>query len=99
MSNIIKFPKSPIREPVKPATLKSEGWGLVDALLKFVWMMTLLVWPLLKWALSMDVLFQFMRMVYHWHTANSLAGWTFILHFALLTGLTYYVSIYKPKGL
>lgn len=29
MSNIIKFPKAPIREPVKPATLKPEERGMV----------------------------------------------------------------------
>ncbi len=99
MSNIIKFPKAPIREPVKPATLKPEERGMVAGLLKFVWMMTLLIWPLLKWALSIDVLFQFVRMVYHWNTPGAFAGWIFILHFALLTALTYYVLIYKPKGI
>ena len=36
MSNIIKFPKAPIREPVKPVTPKPEERGMVAGLLKFV---------------------------------------------------------------
>lgn len=99
MSNIIIFPKTPIKEAVKPAAPKAVGRGLVAGLLKCVWMMTLLVWPLLKWALSIDVLFQFVRMVYYWNTPGVFAGWMFSLHFALLTAITYYVSIYKPNGI
>ena len=32
-------------------------------------------------------------------TPGVYAGWTFLLHFAVLTALTYFVSIYKPKGI
>jgi hypothetical protein len=99
MSNIINFPRPPIKETVKSAAPKSKDRGLVVGLLKCVWMMTVLAWPLLRWALSIDVLFQFVRMVYHWNTPGAFAGWTFVLHFVLLTAFTYYVSIYKPKGL
>ena len=53
----------------------------------------------LKWLVSIEVFFQFIRMIYHWNTPGVYAGWTFLLHFAVLTALTYFVSIYKPKGL
>ena len=54
---------------------------------------------LLKWIVSIDVFFQFIRMVYHWNTPGVFAGWTFLAHFAVLVALTYFVSIYKPKGI
>jgi hypothetical protein len=43
--------------------------------------------------------FQFVRMLYHWNTPGVYAGWSFLAYFAALTAITYFVSIYKPKGL
>ena len=78
-------------EPTRPVV----SGGLV----KVVWVVAVLVWPVLKWVVTLDVLFQFVRMLYHWNTPGIFAGWTFMLHFAVLTALTYFVSMYKPKGL
>ncbi|MDK3025140.1 KleE stable inheritance protein [Cupriavidus taiwanensis] len=108
MSNIIKFPKE-IEQPaapelVKPAVApagpaKAPGAGLLAGLVKFVWVATVLVWPVLKWVLSIITFFQFVRMLYHWNTPGVYAGWSFLAYFAALTAITYFVSIYKPKGL
>ena len=78
MSNIVKFPrasKPPAPEPVQPAAPaaapaapKAEGRGLVAGLVKFVWVATVLVWPVLKWVLAIITFFQFVRMLYHWNT-------------------------------
>jgi hypothetical protein len=68
-------------------------------LVKFVWVATVLVWPILKWVLSIATFFQFVRMLYHWNTPGVYAGWSFLAYFAVLTAITYFVSIYKPKGL
>ena len=38
-------------------------------------------------------------MLYHWNTPGVYAGWSFLAYFAVLTAITYFVSIYKPKGL
>ena len=72
---------------------------LFAPVVKAVWVVVVLVWPLLKWIVSIDVFFQFIRMVYHWNTPGVFAGWTFLAHFAVLVALTYFVSIYKPKGI
>ena len=105
MSNIVKFPKAtkppaiePV-EPVEPAAPKAVDQGLLAGMVKFLWVTTVLVWPILKWILSIEVFFQFARMLYYWNTPGVIAGWTFLLHFAVLTAITYFVSIYKPKGL
>nr|BCT99932.1 stable inheritance protein [uncultured bacterium] len=108
MSNIIKFPKKVERPaanaPVKPvaapaAPKKAAGAGLLAGLVKFVWVATALVWPILKWVLSIMTFFQLLRMFYHWNTPGVYAGWSFLAYFAVLTAITYFVSIYKPKGL
>ena len=106
MTNLIKFSKrarSPDQDRPKAAisiaipSVKSPG--LTAAVLKCVWVVTVLVWPILKWVISLDCVLQLVRMIYHWETPGVYAGWTFLLHFAALTALICFVSLYKPKGL
>jgi hypothetical protein len=54
--------------------------------------------PLLKWVVSIEVFYQGVRAVYYWSDPAVHAGWTFFAHFAGLTALTYFVSVFKPKG-
>nr|ADD63324.1 KleE stable inheritance protein [uncultured bacterium pAKD4]AFU76024.1 KleE stable inheritance protein [Burkholderia cepacia] len=107
MTNIIKFPgkaEAPAEVAPEPAAQEKPApaaprRGLFAPVVKAVWVVVVLVWPLLKWIVSIDVFFQFIRMVYHWNTPGVFAGWTFLAHFAVLVALTYFVSIYKPKGI
>ena len=107
MTNIIKFPgkaEAPAEVAPEPAAQEKPASaaprrGLFAPVVKAVWVVVVLVWPLLKWIVSIDVFFQFIRMVYHWNTPGVFAGWTFLAHFAVLVALTYFVSIYKPKGI
>ena len=108
MTKIIQFPRRDSSTPitglappvVQPKPLDGAGGGgVLSNLIKVVWVVTVLLWPLMKWILSLDVLFQFVRMFYHWNTLGVYATWTFLLHFAVLIVLTYFVSLYKPKGI
>ena len=113
MANIIKFlprgARAPEAMPVKPdepevsaqasPESNANGNSFFAGLVKTVWVVTVLVWPLLKWLVSFDVVFQLVRMIYHWNTPGSYAGFRFLLHFAVLTALVYFVSLYKPKGI
>lgn len=108
MSNIIHFPKA-IKRPVRRAPMtpvdvpgapkKALGAGLLTGLIRSIWVIAVLVWPILKWVLSIITSFHFVRMLYHWNTPGVYAGWSFLGYFAVLTAITYFVSIYKPKGL
>lgn len=104
MTNIIKFPSrvkaavEATHEAVEPIH-KRKSEGVTAALVKGIWVLTVLIWPILKWVVSLDCVFQFVRMMHHWNTPGVYAGWTFLLHFFALTALTYFVSIYKPRGL
>lgn len=71
---------------------------MVSALLRWVWIITALLWPVLRWVVAIEAFLQMLRTMYYWNTPGMHAGWTFALHFAVLVALTYFVSVYKPKG-
>ena len=105
MTNIIKFPQKNTQPKdsdsvtVNPAkNCDSKKKSVLAGSLYFVWVVVVLIWPILKWILSLDVFFQMLRMIYHWNTPGIYAGWTFLLHFSALTALTYFVSFFRPKG-
>ena len=101
MTNIIKFPvktETSAQAARKPTPVAPRR-DLFAPVVKAVWVVVVLVWPLLKWIISIDVLFQFIYMVYNRDTPGAFGGWTFLAHFGVLVALTYFVSIYKPKGI
>lgn len=53
-------------------------------------------WIPIKWVLSIDCFFQLLRMLYYWNTPGIHAGWTFLMHFALLTALMIFITSSKP---
>ncbi|GAW47597.1 protein kleE [Poseidonibacter lekithochrous] len=111
MSNVVKFPKvgptgsnSPPEheqqvnkvsdtKPQKPA----KKGRFFAAIVRWIWITTVLIWPVLKWIVSINVFFQAIRAFYYWDNPEVHAGWTFFAHFLALTLLTYFVSIYRPK--
>lgn len=105
MANIIMFPEKKTRsvESVQDRSTKRSNVVIEKSVLggmnRFVWVVTVLTWPVFKWVLSLDVLFQMFRMICRWNSSDIYAGWNFLLHFSVLTAFTYYVSIYKPKGI
>lgn len=78
---------------------KTQSAGIPANVIKAVWIMTVLVWPIVRWIIGIEVGLQFFRMLWYWHTPGVHAGWTFLLHFGVLTALTYFVGAYKPKGI
>lgn len=102
MTNIINFPRraKPVIEDAPkaatPAPTPGKA-GIGAGVVKAVWVVVVLVWPILKWVVALDCVYHLIRMMYHWNTPGIHAGFTFLLHFAVLTALTYFVSVYKPK--
>lgn len=66
------------------------------ALQKFLWTIVVLCWPLLSKTLIADVLFQLLRAMLYWSKPDVHAGWTFIFHLGMLSGLTYFVAFGDP---
>jgi hypothetical protein len=93
MSNIIKFPDQHCsRIKVNP---KIPGFG--KTLLRNSWVCIVLIWPMMKFILTIDCTVQLILVFYYWNTPGEYAGWTFILHFTIFVIFTYFVSIYKPS--
>ena len=90
-----KSPEESELTPTKDLQHQRKSGRAVKAL----WVVAVLLWPWVKWFVVLDVLFQFGRMVYYWNTPGMFAGWKFLLHFGVLTAITYFVSIFKPKDL
>ena len=106
MATIIKFPQGDAlkgatsRDSVMSGSLiKATTSVLVAGLWRFVWVLFVLLWPIVGWVFSIEVFFQFLRMLYYWNTPATHAGWTFLIHFSALAVLTYMVGFYRPKGL
>jgi len=104
MTNIIKFPAKKTQSVGSVQDKSTKHFTVIaksvfNGVIHFVWVATVLTWPIFKWVLSLDILFQLLQMIYHWNTPGVYAGWNFLLHFSVLTAITYYVSIYKPKGI
>lgn len=103
MKNVVKFPAPKVARPVASAEQTAPAGPADDTrsnlVLKSLWVVVILLWPLLRYVVILDCVYQFLRMLWFWNSPGTFAGITFLLHFAVLTGLTYFVSVYKPKGL
>ncbi|WP_426811704.1 KleE stable inheritance protein (plasmid) [Pseudomonas sp. WOUb67] len=107
-NNVYKFPGvEPARETSKQYTEptsqpKSNRPHLLKRVMqggwKALWFTLVLFWPVLRWVVALDVVYQAGVMAWHWNDPGTFAGWTFLLHFVVLVALTYFVSVYKPQG-
>ena len=104
MTKIIQFPKSSVSPTLETKTEKVDavssnerkGRSFFVGLIKIIWVPTVLIWPVLKWIVSIEVFFQFVRMFFLWNTPGAYPGWTFVIHFGIFSALTWFVSIYNP---
>ena len=104
-NNVVNFPKNTATNGVVETKRKQvNGFAVFlsrvpTMLWRAIWVITVLVWPIVKWPLSIEVFWQLLKTMYYWNTPGVHAGWTFLAHFTVLTVLTYFVSAYKPKGM
>jgi len=84
MGKIINFPKhSKVAQAVESSLKlpKAKKRNIGSTLIKIVWVLTVLLFPLLELILLLDCVFQFFRMLYYWNTKEVHAGLIFVLHF------------------
>ena len=101
MANIIKFPRAvtSAQDRTKEPVGQTQQVEASPLAMRILWVLVVLLWPLLKWIMSIDCVIQLMLAIYRWDTTPVHAAFTFGVHFAALTALTYFVAVYKPKGL
>ena len=73
--------------------------------LALIWSLLLLCFFVVKWAvliaIGADLLYEFFRMLYYWHTPGMHPGWTFLLHYGLITAVGtafYMLALLIPTG-
>lgn len=96
------FPKHKKRvsaksKPQEPISKRGSG------VILWAWVCVVMVWPLLRWIIALDCVVQLISFIYHLTTSVDIyikfqSCVVFILHFAALSALTYFVSVYKPRG-
>jgi hypothetical protein len=55
-------------------------------------MAVVLVWPVLRWLVAIDVAIKFFEALAFWHVPGRHDGLVLLAHFGVLTALTLYVS-------
>jgi hypothetical protein len=79
-------------------TIKAISLSLLKSLWASIWVVLVCLWPLVRWLAGIDLCFQLIRTAYYWNNPSVYAGWTFLLHFASFTALTYLVAVHRPTG-
>lgn len=102
MPTIIKFPvRGPLAQPRQPVpqAVSAPKRKKSSVLAIIIYMIVGLCWPLIQFGMTIDCLYQFIRMLYYWNTPGTYAGFRFIAHFLLYSGLFYYIAFGMPEGL
>lgn len=59
--------------------------------LAVIWSLLCVAFSVVYWvamiAIGVDLIYQFFRMLYYWHTPGMHAGWTFLLHYGVFMGV------------
>ncbi|HEK2843851.1 TPA: hypothetical protein SMT83_003448 [Proteus mirabilis] len=66
--------------------------------INYVGLILVILFPFLKWIISIDVFFMAMRAIYYWNDPLVHANWDFTIHFIFLVLLVSFVSAFKTKN-
>lgn len=69
----------------------------LSMVVRLIWLLAVMTWPVLRWIVSLDVTIHFFRMLVIFADKGIYADWTFILHFSCFVALTYFVTVFKPR--
>lgn len=80
---------------------RHEGKGALRGVFSWVinalWLMLVLLWPVLKWPVSIVVFIFALRASFLWDDPTLNVGWDFFLAFSVLCFLSFLVSKYSQK--
>ena len=101
MADIIQFPavtksKDKACSPAPGRRSASQPLENGHSVRQILWVLTVLCWPLLRFIMVCDVLFQLLRALVLWDTPGAHAGWTLLLHYGIFCYLTWFVAYGKP---
>lgn len=107
MGIVLKFPAkvdggkkevaAPARSTVKDDRINPVLAVLVTKVVHLLWIITLLVWPVLRWIIAIDVAFYGFMTALAWDTPDTHYGMKFTIHLLVFVALIYFVTQYKEK--
>ena len=93
MATIITFPRTVLHHDKHRA--QSLAARIVLMPVRIFWMLTVMVWPVLRWMVALDVTAQLFRMLMLFADRGIYVDWTFIAHFSGFTALLCFVKFYR----
>lgn len=104
MADIIQFPavttsKDKACSPAPGRQSVSQPSPNGPSVRQIIWVLTVLCWPMLRFIMVCDVLFQLLRALVLWDTPGAHAGWTLLLHYGFFCYLTWLVAYGEPDQL
>jgi hypothetical protein len=103
MAKIFKFPDvgkwSVHQDQVDRSVTPIRNWAksIFFSLVSVIWIILATFWTPIRWIISIEVFFQLVRMLYYWDTPGVHNVWLFLLHFGVLTVLTFFMASYKLR--
>ncbi len=94
MAIVVRIHKN--SEPVENENRVSKDLS-TSIIVQLVWALTVMIWPLLRWVLALDVTLQLFRVLILSMHKGWYVDWVLIEHFMFFVALTYFVSVYKPR--
>jgi len=94
MAIIVRLHKA--SEPVEKKNRISKDL-FAPVIVQLVWLLMVMIWPLLRWVLALDVTLQLFRVLILSMQKGWYLDWILIAHFMFFVALTYFVSVYKPR--
>lgn len=91
MATIITFPRRPDSKP----SVRSVGARAASMVVHVMWVLTVAVWPILRWVLALDVTAQLFRTLVMVAAKGAYLDWTFIAHFLIAVAFFCFVSCYR----
>ena len=71
--------------------------SVFTTIMNVVYVLLAIFWPIVRWVMALNCVYQFGRALYYWNTPGMYAGWTALLHYAVFVGIYAFIAIYKPK--
>lgn len=92
MATVITFPRP--KHNGKPSA-RSFFTRATSMLVRIIWALTVLVWPIFRWVLVLDLTAQLFRMLITFADKGAYFDWTFTAHFLVVVAFFCFVTCYR----
>lgn len=92
MSTVITFPRPKRDGKPRASSFFARSTSM---LVRIVWVLTVMVWPIFRWVLVFDLTAQLFRMLIIFADKGAYFDWTFMVHFLVVVAIFCFVECYR----